>query len=83
MHRSAGIPVPVVVRTVSYEGSTRIAAVENADLEVGISRADGDRETWFYVGSGPERSLELSGESAARLLGAASVELRRMHGTWR
>lgn len=82
MHRSASVAVPVVARAVSYGGGSRQVTIESVELDIGISRADGSRETWFYMGSGPDRYLEISGESAARLLGAASVELRRMHGSW-
>ncbi|MFZ2964135.1 MAG: hypothetical protein WA006_05560 [Rhodoglobus sp.] len=82
VHRSAGTAVPVVARAVSYDDGSRQVAIESVELDIGISRADGSRETWFYMGSGPDRYLEISGESAARLLGAASVELRRMHGSW-
>ena len=83
VHRSAGAVVPVVARTVSYEGGSQHVTVDSIEFDIGISRTDGTHETWFYMGSGPDRSLEISGESAARLLGAATVELRRMHGTWR
>lgn len=81
VHRSLGVTVPVTARATTFPGGARRVDVEVVDLDIGISRADGERQTWFYVGSGPDRYLELSGESASRLLGAALVELRRMQGS--
>jgi hypothetical protein len=71
-HRSASTPVPVVVRRTTLERDGLVRAAEAAEFEVGLSRADGEPDTWLYVGEGPGASIELSAESARRLLAAAA-----------
>ncbi|SJM59441.1 hypothetical protein [Gulosibacter sp. 10] len=40
------------------------------EYEIGLSRADGSTETWVYIGAGPGEYLEVSVESARRLIAA-------------
>ncbi|MCU1440456.1 MAG: hypothetical protein JWP85_1453 [Rhodoglobus sp.] len=80
VHRSEGIAVPAVIRSKRL-GSTRVEFDEEAgDVEVGISRTDGQRETWLYVGSGPGREIELSLDTASRVLRTARHEVKRARG---
>ena len=74
-HRSASFAVPVVVRSTELAGDRLVRSVEAAEFEVGLSSVDGERETWLYLGDGPDRSLELSAESARRLIDAAAARL--------
>ena len=74
-HRSDSLEVPVVLRRTELVPDGLARTVEAADFEVGLSRVDGAPETWLYVGDGPGRSLELSAESAHRLIQAVAARL--------
>ena len=74
-HRSASLAVPVVLRRTELAADSLRRTVEAADFEVGLSRVDGEPETWLYLGDGPGRSLELSAESAHRLIEAVAARL--------
>ena len=74
-HRSASIAVPVVVRRTTLESARLVRTAEAAEFEVGLSRADGESDTWLYLGEGPGASIEVSAESARRLLAAAAERL--------
>ena len=70
VHRSAALSVPVVVRRTSFSGPEAHRSTEAAEFEVAVSRVDGETETWAYVGEGPRMFIEVTTESAARLIGA-------------
>lgn len=74
-HRSAATAVPVMVRRTTVEGDSLIHAAEPSEFEVGLSRMDGDAETWLYLGDGPGDSVEVAAESAGPLLEAAAAAL--------
>ena len=78
-HRSASVAVPVVVRRTAVQHDALVRAAESAEFEVGVSRRDGEQDTWLYLGEGPGASLEVSAESAERLLAAAQARLRGVH----
>lgn len=75
VHRSASAAVPVIARRTWFEGGGIRRRAEPAELEVALSRVDGEREIWLYVGDGPARSLEVTVESAERLLVQLGVAL--------
>jgi hypothetical protein len=75
VHRSLGTAVPVTARR-AHLGPERVEyRVDHVELEVGASRVDGERTTWFYVGAGPGQHIEVSLADAGRLLDQAAVEL--------
>ena len=77
VHRSRGIAVAALIRTKRL-GATRVEFdVEEGDVEVGLSRTDGQAETWLYVGAGPGREIELNLDTASRVLRAARREVKR------
>ena len=65
----------MVLRSTTVAGERLVRDAETAELEVGLSRVDGEPETWLYLGDGPGRSLELTAESARRLLERAAAQL--------
>jgi hypothetical protein len=75
VHRTEAPSVPVIARSRRFDGELRyeIAAM---DFEVGMSRRDGEAETWIYVGGETEQPIEVTRESAARLLRALNIQLR-------
>lgn len=75
VHRSVAFTVPVVSRRVRLDGDRFGYVVEGAEFEIGLSRRDGEPDTWFYLGGGPENSVDVSVESAHRLLRSASIRL--------
>jgi hypothetical protein len=80
VHRSAGIAVSAVLRSKRL-GPARVEFDEVADeVEVGLARADGHRATWLYVGAGPGREIELSLDTASRVLRAAQHLVKRAGG---
>jgi hypothetical protein len=80
VHRSEGIAVSAVIRSKRL-GAMRVEfEVEADDVEVGLSRTDGQHETWLYVGAGPGREIELSLDTASRVLRAARHEVKRAGG---
>jgi hypothetical protein len=70
VHRSGFPAVDVVMRQQRLEGDRLERDVTGQELEVALSRATGSGESWVYIGIGPERSLEITQESAERLLEA-------------
>jgi hypothetical protein len=80
VHRSEGIAVPAVIRSKRL-GATRVEFDEEAShVEVGLSRTDGQREIWLYVGAGPGREIELSLDTASRVFREARNEVKRANG---
>ena len=75
VHRSTSFPVPVVLRRSEPEGERMARRIEHDDFEVALSRVDGESDTWLYVGNGPGMHLDVTVESARRLLRAASIRL--------
>ena len=76
VHRSCAVPVPVVARRTWFEGARLYRHEEAAEFDVALGRVDGEGETWLYVGDGPARSIEVTAESAERLLAAIGAALR-------
>jgi hypothetical protein len=74
-HRSVSFAVPVVTRRTRVVADQISRSAESAEYEVGLSRIDGELETWLYLGEGPGESIEVSAESAHRLLRAAEARL--------
>ena len=68
VHRSSWAAVPVVARRSWFEGEVLRRTAEGAEFEVGLSRIDGEQDVWLYVGSGPALSIEVTAESAERLV---------------
>lgn len=68
VHRSDSVAVPVVGRRTWFDGPSIRREVQTAEFDVALSRRDGDGETWLYVGSGPAMSLDVTVESAERLV---------------
>ncbi len=77
VHRSHSVAVPVTVRQTSFVGASIRREAGPSELEIALSRIDGDAETWVYVGDGPARNLELTVESGERVLRAISAVLGR------
>ena len=77
VHRSLSEAVPVVARRTAFESSGVRRRAETVEFEVAVSRVDGERETWAYVGEGPGMAIEVTAESAARLLGVLADALAR------
>ena len=75
VHRSAPESVPVVARHTGFEGVRIRRTAEAAELDVALSRVDGEWQTWLYVGSGPAMAIEVSAESGRRLARAISAVL--------
>ena len=74
-HRTDAPSVPVIARTRRFDDGLAFET-EAMDFEVGMSRRDGDADTWIYVGAGGEQQIEVSRESARRLLRALDARLR-------
>lgn len=68
IHRSAGIAIPVIMRRTFVTDGKLAHIVEATDLELGFSRAVDDSDTWVYLGIGEGWELELSLESARRII---------------
>lgn len=77
VHRGIAVTVPVVTRRTSYPDGAIRRSTDAIDLEVAISRVDGDQETWAYIGSGPGASVEVTVESAERLVAVLTGALIR------
>lgn len=67
VHRAPGVAVPVVSRRTDTD---LVRTAHPEEYEIGLSRADGSTETWVYIGAGPGEYLEVSVESARRLIAA-------------
>lgn len=74
-HRSASFSVAVIARRTQLEPERLVRTAEPTEFEVGLSRSDGEQDTWLYIGEGPGMSIEISAESARRLLGVARARL--------
>jgi hypothetical protein len=70
VHRSPAVAVPVVTRRTAFDGPELRRSTQAAEFEVAVSRVDGEKETWAYVGDGPAMFIEVTTESAARLIDA-------------
>ena len=68
VHRSDSVAVPVVGRRTVFEGASIRREVHATEFDVALSRPDGECETWLYVGAGPAMSLDVTAESAERLV---------------
>ena len=77
MHRGVAVTVPVVARRTSFVGNEIKRTADSTEFEVAVSRVDGERETWAYLGDGPGMFIEVSAESAARLMGVLADSLVR------
>ena len=77
VHRSAAVAVPVVTRRTSFEGAELRRLTEATEFEVAVSRIDGEMETWAYAGEGSTMFIEMTVESAARLVDALGDALVR------
>jgi len=77
VHRSASLSVPVVARRTWFEGAGIRRMAESCELEVALSRVDGDSQTWLYVGGGPGAAIEVTAESGHRLVQAMVEALDR------
>ena len=75
VHRSATETVAVVARRTGFEGARIRRTAEATELDVALSRVDGDGQTWLYVGSGPAMAIEVSAESGRRLARAIGAVL--------
>jgi hypothetical protein len=75
VHRTEAPSVPVIARSRRFDDGLRYE-VGAMDFEVGVSRRDGEVETWIYVGGETGQQIEVTRESAARLLRALDVQLR-------
>jgi hypothetical protein len=80
VHRSEGIAVPAVIRSRRLTATRVVFDVEATAVEVGISRVDGDSDTWLYMGAGPGRELEVSVGTAPHLLEVARSLVERAQG---
>lgn len=78
VHRSSSVAVPVIARRTWFEGDHIRRAAEAADVEVALSRVDGERDVWLYVGAGPVMSIEVTAESAQRLVQVMAEALERL-----
>jgi hypothetical protein len=74
-HRSASFSVAVIARRTELGPDRLVRSAEPTEFEVGLSRTDGEQDTWLYIGEGPGMSIEITAESARRLLGAAHARL--------
>lgn len=77
VHRSLAESVPVVVRRTAFGSGGVRRSAEAVEFEVALSRVDGERETWVYIGEGPAMFVEVTAESAGRVLGALADVLAR------
>jgi hypothetical protein len=75
VHRTDAPSVPVIARSRRFDPDLTFE-VDAADFEVGVSRRDGDVETWIYVGGGSGQQIEITRESAARLVRALNIQFR-------
>ena len=75
VHRGRSTAVPVVARRAWFDGEGIRRSAEAVDFEVALSRVDGEPETWLYVGAGPGLSIEVTAESAERLVRAMAEAL--------
>lgn len=76
VHRGVPITVPVVARRTWFDAAGIRRDSEATDFEVALSRVDGDDETWLYAGSGPAAAIDVTAESAQRLVRAIDAVLR-------
>ena len=76
VHRSDSVLVPVVGRRTWFEGAGMRREVQATEVDVALSRLDGECEIWLYVGSGPAMSLDVTAESAERLVRSIVDTLR-------
>jgi hypothetical protein len=67
-HRSAIVDLPAIAPDGALE------------LMIELHRVDGETTTWVYVGDGTDQRLELSVESAARLVAALATAIRPAAG---
>jgi hypothetical protein len=74
-HRTDTPAVPVIARARRFDDGL-VFETGAMEFEVGVSRPDGEVDTWIYVGAGPGQQLEVSRESAKRLLRALDAQLR-------
>ena len=70
VHRSRSVVVPVVARHTWFEGALLRRSADAVDFDVAISQVDGESDIWLYVGAGPAASIEVTLESAERLVRA-------------
>jgi hypothetical protein len=78
-HRTDASAVPVIARSRRFENDALVFELEAMEFEVGASRRDGEADTWIYVGAGGGQQLEVSRESAERLIRAITIQLRALH----
>lgn len=76
VHRSASVAVPVIARRTWFEGAGILRDSEAVELEVALARVDGEAQTWLYAGEGPGSAIEVTVESAERLVEAMGAALR-------
>jgi len=77
VHRSAAVSVPVVARRTGFEGARILRATEATELDVALSRVDGEEQTWLYAGNGPAMAIEVSAESGRALARAITSVLSK------
>jgi len=77
VHRSAALAVPVVARRTIFDSGELRRSERATEFEVAVSRVDGETATWAYVGDGPAMFIEVTLESAARLVDALGDALVR------
>lgn len=63
-HLGESRAVPVIAQHRELRESGLVEVVEAIELEIGLSRRDGETTTWVYLGDGRRQHLELSMESA-------------------
>jgi hypothetical protein len=68
-HRSSGVAVPLTVRTA---GSAGVAA--ETDAEIGLLRRRSDSTNWLVIEDGANLHVELTLDSARRLVAAVSQD---------
>jgi len=73
-HHSGGISVPVVTREQSISGGQLYVTIDAGDFEIGLTRMDGQADTWLYIGGGAQQHIEITTESARRV----ETALRRL-----
>jgi len=68
--------VPVVAVATDVDGHALVRRAEALEFEIGVSHVDGDPDTWVYIGASPGQQIEVSLESARRLMEEVGRRLR-------
>lgn len=68
VHRAIGPSVPVIAKQVEVNNDEIEHRAEALDFDIGLSLSTGDTDTWISIGASGQQQIEVTTESARRLL---------------